>query len=759
MFKYKLLHILKLISNKKYNNQVQISLIKQSPFFDEQWYLEQNPDIKSIKISAAEHYLKFGWKEGRNPSINFDTNDYLQKYPDVKQANVNPLYHYERFGKYENRVVKQIVSKINNPSTKIKLKKDYFFSIIVASYNYQDYIKETLDSLIKQTYKNFEVIVVDDGSQDDSVKVIKEYTNKYPFIHLYQHSGGVNKGLPETVYLGVTKAKGEYIAFCESDDTWEPNHLKLVNKEINSNGNVQIIVNDVNTFGDENRCREMAKVIDLRKNTILTQEGKISDEQFSICNYIITFSACCVQKKLLLTCNFLDVPKRTALDWWLWRQINLNNKIYYINKKITNWRLHFSYNIRDIKSETEKDEEFNLQLNKLISKRQYSSIYEKNQKLSDISTFTSIQNSAKKQDIIQQVSRGDFSGLKICYISTTGQQSRPIGDGSTRYRCYHPAETLSDKGAFVTVVPHSTFVNNLSYLYDIYIFHRPCIMEERAIDLLKDIGKIVIADYDDLIFGNQQVVIQSSIYKNLNTPLNTVTQQFQNNLNMLLKFDYVSVSTENLKREVEAVHPSALVSVIHNFIPKSIIRLSEKQAVRKVAKDKDMLMYCTGTLSHNMDFKEIEDTLLQCLNKDKNLKLYIFGVLSAGPKLLKANRVYFHNVADYWDLFNMMSTSAFTIAPLELPSRFNECKSNVKFLESSIAGATLLATPIGDMKRVKNSAIKLCETISDWEKAILNRKQIDIEKNILNNFNYVVENCSTATFINEFRTIFNKEEL
>ena len=177
MFKLKLLKFFHLISKKKYKKLKQVYIIKNSSLFDEKWYLEQYPDVAKYKKGAADHYLHYGWKEGRNPSPNFDTTVYLNKYMDVKQANVNPLVHYEKYGKKEGRdfIIKSISITEMKPTPVVKkVNKDYFFSVIVASYNYQDLIKETLDSLINQTYKNFEVIVVDDASKDNSVDVIKK---------------------------------------------------------------------------------------------------------------------------------------------------------------------------------------------------------------------------------------------------------------------------------------------------------------------------------------------------------------------------------------------------------------------------------------------------------------------------------------------------------------------------------------------------------------------------------------------------------
>lgn len=94
-----------LIKKEKYKEKRQIEIVKKSPFFDAKWYLEENPDVKASKMDAAEHYVKFGWKEGRNPSLDFDTNDYLFLNPDIKIENICPLFHFEKNGKKEGRFI------------------------------------------------------------------------------------------------------------------------------------------------------------------------------------------------------------------------------------------------------------------------------------------------------------------------------------------------------------------------------------------------------------------------------------------------------------------------------------------------------------------------------------------------------------------------------------------------------------------------------------------------------------------------------
>lgn len=78
-------------------------LINRSCLFDAEYYLLKNPDVRRADVNPLMHFLKHGWKEGRNPSAYFDVKYYMLTYPDVQEAKVNPLFHYLRFGWREGR--------------------------------------------------------------------------------------------------------------------------------------------------------------------------------------------------------------------------------------------------------------------------------------------------------------------------------------------------------------------------------------------------------------------------------------------------------------------------------------------------------------------------------------------------------------------------------------------------------------------------------------------------------------------------------
>lgn len=93
--------------------------------------------------------------------------------------------------------------------------------MIIPIYNCEKYIKECLSSLIKQTFKNFEIICINDGSNDDTLKILKKFEAKDERINIFNQN---NSGPGITRNAGTKKSKGEYLMFLDSDDIFKKNN-------------------------------------------------------------------------------------------------------------------------------------------------------------------------------------------------------------------------------------------------------------------------------------------------------------------------------------------------------------------------------------------------------------------------------------------------------------------------------------------------------------------------------------------------------
>lgn len=113
------------------------------------------------------------------------------------------------------------------------------FSVIVPVYNVEKYLKKCLDSLVNQTFKSFEIVIVNDGSTDNSQSIIDKYKEKYPnIIKSYQKTNG---GLSDARNYGVEKSTGDFIIFVDSDDYINISLLEELDSIIKSNKNTDVI--------------------------------------------------------------------------------------------------------------------------------------------------------------------------------------------------------------------------------------------------------------------------------------------------------------------------------------------------------------------------------------------------------------------------------------------------------------------------------------------------------------------------------------
>jgi glycosyltransferase involved in cell wall biosynthesis len=108
----------------------------------------------------------------------------------------------------------------------VKIQKPYF-SIIIPSYNRAKYIVTAIESVLAQTFESFELIIVDDGSQDETASLIAPFLNSGSQVY-YIHQE--NQGRSVARNVGIDAAKGEWVCFLDSDDLWLPNHLANIHK-------------------------------------------------------------------------------------------------------------------------------------------------------------------------------------------------------------------------------------------------------------------------------------------------------------------------------------------------------------------------------------------------------------------------------------------------------------------------------------------------------------------------------------------------
>ncbi len=154
-------------------------------------------------------------------------------------------------------------------------------TVIIPAYNVENYIKQCLDSIINQTYKNIDIIIINDGSTDNTLKIINQYAKKYKFIKLIDIE---NNGQGYARNLALKQATGEYIMFVDSDDYLELNTIELT---------IEKIVSEKSDFVDfgYRYYQDKGKSLVLQKEYSFSEEkqlkGKECLELFNIPNYFV----------------------------------------------------------------------------------------------------------------------------------------------------------------------------------------------------------------------------------------------------------------------------------------------------------------------------------------------------------------------------------------------------------------------------------------------------------------------------------------
>ena len=111
-----------------------------------------------------------------------------------------------------------------------------FYSVVIPTFNQAKYLNKAMRSVLNQTYKDFEVIIVDNYSTDETQKIIKKFKSKKVKTIKFQNKGIIGASRNAAIKI----SKGKWIAFLDSDDMWHPNKLKIIFDEIKKNKNIKV---------------------------------------------------------------------------------------------------------------------------------------------------------------------------------------------------------------------------------------------------------------------------------------------------------------------------------------------------------------------------------------------------------------------------------------------------------------------------------------------------------------------------------------
>ncbi|AVQ44402.1 TPA: glycosyltransferase family 2 protein [Clostridium sporogenes] len=208
-------------------------------------------------------------------------------------------------------------------------------SVIMPVYNAEKYLKESIESILNQTYKNFEFIIINDGSTDDSLRIINEYYKKDFRIKIISRE---NKGLVYSLNEGISIAEGEYIARMDGDDICELQRLEKQIEYMKSNPNIDILGSYINVLSD--------KGVSSSTINIAYKGFNVPINKNNIKNYLFLHCTIChpssmMKKAFLEEINFYSNRYKTSEDYDLWmRALKRGYNIDNIKEPLLKYRLH-----------------------------------------------------------------------------------------------------------------------------------------------------------------------------------------------------------------------------------------------------------------------------------------------------------------------------------------------------------------------------------------------------------------------------------
>lgn len=194
-----------------------------------------------------------------------------------------------------------------------------FFSIVIPVYNKEKFVAKTLKSVLAQTFTDFEILIINDGSTDESETIIFDF--KDPRIRYFSKQ---NEGVSVARNFGIEKAVSEYICFLDADDYWYPNFLEIMNQYIQK-------------FPDE-KIFASAIEIETNKKTFPAHYSFVKNGDFEIVNFfdaskkeaVIWTSSVCIHREVFDKAGIFDTQLKVSEDTDLWIRIGLHYKIVFI---------------------------------------------------------------------------------------------------------------------------------------------------------------------------------------------------------------------------------------------------------------------------------------------------------------------------------------------------------------------------------------------------------------------------------------------
>lgn len=228
-------------------------------------------------------------------------------------------------------------------------------SVIIPSYNAEDFIKETILSVLNQTYQNFEIIIIDDSSEDSTKTIIENLMNRDKRIILYTVPHIGNPSVLRN--YGIKKSNGLFIAFLDNDDIWLKKKLEEQINLLNSQNSLSLVYSVSKSFGDVNILSPNFEILPLPFKAAYNRKDLLAKGNPVTCSTVIT------KKELLEKAGGFDETTGFLDDYDLWIRLSEYGPLGFVPQVHTLYRMHAKQASSTWKKKKDRLEEFSRQKN------------------------------------------------------------------------------------------------------------------------------------------------------------------------------------------------------------------------------------------------------------------------------------------------------------------------------------------------------------------------------------------------------------
>jgi len=200
-------------------------------------------------------------------------------------------------------------------------------SVVMTCYNYEKYVAQSIESVLSQTYKDFELIIINDGSTDNSEFVINHYRKDKRVHYIIQD----NAGQARAKNTGIKSSCGKYIAFLDADDLWEKEKLELQLPPFMKNETGVVYSNAIWIDGEN---REIGR--GWGSGYFRPRSGQVANHL--IYDNFIPFSSAIVRKECIDKVGMFDESLKMSIDWDLWLRMSLHYEFDYVDRHLIKYR-------------------------------------------------------------------------------------------------------------------------------------------------------------------------------------------------------------------------------------------------------------------------------------------------------------------------------------------------------------------------------------------------------------------------------------